>query len=73
MPFRMRDEVADADGIEAYDVADYVGELAHELSELARGAGLIGTAAALDLARRAAEAEAGRLKAQAKAAPEDAA
>lgn len=73
MPARVRDELPADQDIDAYDVADYVAELAHELSELARGAGLNGTAAALELARRAAETEAQRLRGQLNAAPEDAA
>lgn len=73
MSARLSTETPADQDVDAYDVADYVAELAHELSELARGAGLGGTAAALELARRAAETEARRLRGQANAAPDDAA
>lgn len=73
MSLRISDQGPPDRDVDAYDVADYVGDVALELAELARTVGMVGTAAALELARKATEAELRRLNDQPNAAPEDAA
>lgn len=68
------DDGTDAEADEAYgprEVAEYLRSLTDDLARMARQAGLPGTAAALELARVAAESEMARFHPN--AAPDDAA
>lgn len=66
--------MANGDEIAKRDVAEYVRDLALELSQMARRAGLVSVAGGLEQAHRAAEAELRALQSPSgNAAPEEAA